>query len=279
MAMDMPPTTVVEYRIERPSPHREGILAKAMAMAAGPRRELADHVDQSSRMATSGLPRIDKSSPALTRADREGLVVGMEASREGRLGTTGVRMPDGYVAERLRIAMQGDRIREAMANDREVGMAEARAHRCQVVRTVMDRRAGLYVEGGEQAARRARDTLPASAKEECRGIMGQAAALNTGRPAQRIDPQVGAHAAASRSGVAPRADMAVSLDLKAPDRTRLDPLPSKRTSIEPASHRREPVRIDPVGAHRARLDLKGPSKGVGVDVMQAFAASGKGRGV
>lgn len=279
MAMDMPPTTVVEYRVEKPAAREEGILAKAMAFVKGGPQEVSDHVDRSAMIAARGLPRIDLASKALTRADREGMVVGMEASREGRLGSTGVRMPEGYVAERLRIAMQADRIREAVAHDRIVGMAEARAHRCQVVRTVMDRRAGLYVEGGEKSASAARRTIPEAVAKECRGIMAQAVALDSAQSHRRIDPQVGMAATASRSGVAPRADMAVRLDLKSPDRTRLDPVSSKRTSIEPVSHRREPVRIDPIGSQRVRLDLKGPSKPVGTVVMQAFTAYRGTRGI
>lgn len=277
MAMDMPPTTVIEYRVEKPAARNEGILAKAMALAMGPDRTMRDHMDRSGAL-MGAQPKIDVDSRALTRPDREALVIGMEASREGRLGATGVRMPEGYVAERLRLAMQADRIKDAMAHDRQVSLADARAHRCQVVRTVMDQRAGAYVVGGEKAAQQAREAIPKAFVAECKGIMGQAQALRSGRDPQRVDLQVGASRSASLSGVAPRAYMAVGLDLKAPDRTRLDPKVSAKVRIDPAVAHRPPVRIDPVGTQRVRLDLKGPSKGVGMDVMQAFAASGKGRG-
>lgn len=269
MAMDMPPTAVVEYRVEKPAARGEGILARAMAFVKGGPQEVSEHVDRSAVIAARGLPKIDFSSKALTKGDREGLVVGMEASREGRLGSTGIRMPEGYVAQRLRIAMQADRIREAVSHDRTVGLAEARAHRCQVVRTVMDRRAGLYVQGGEKAAAAARASLPQAAKDECRGIMGQANMLNAGRPPKHIDPVARI--------LERHTDPLASLDILTP-RPIITPSASTRTSITPATVRPQPVRIDPVATQPIRLDLKGPPKPMAPVAMQAFVMPGKGRG-
>lgn len=254
MAMDVPPQKVVEYRIERPSPTLlEGVTKAASTMTRGSRdaadaarmRFEADGRSDLRRM----LPPIDLRSRALTRADREALVLASRANREGRLGTTGLVMPRGYVAERIRIAM--------MLENANRDQASARAFRCQSVATSLNRLAGSFLDGGIQAADRARKAIPGEWLAECRSrLLSQAreaahrearrgidpSALSKGTDAPvRIDPGMGSRPLAS---IEPRQAQLTRIDPIGSRRVSIDPTPSRKVSISPTPSVK--VRIDPV---------------------------------
>ena len=253
MPMDMPPQQVVEYRIQAPTPGRDSAIRGVSGFLSGAESQ-APQLLRDGAIRNSALPQIDLSSKALTQGDREGLLVAARANGRGTLGNTGVVMPEGYVAERIRTAMRLARLqdrRDAVAD------AEARAFRCSVVANLMDRRAGAYVKGGERAAAEARASVPKSVVAECRGVAGQAARIaadGAGRMT-KIDGRI-------TKGEVP-APIAPVVVAKAP--VRLDFAPKRLT------------RIDPQPTPRVRIDLKGPSKGVEVAAMAAHVAGGRGR--
>lgn len=263
MPMDMPPQQVVEYRIQAPTPARDSAIRGVSGFLSGAESQ-APQLLRDGAIRNSALPQIDLSSKALTQGDREGLLVAARANGRGTLGSTGVVMPEGYVAERIRTAM-----RLARLQDRRdpVADAEARAFRCAVVANLMDRRAGAYVKGGERAAAEARASVPRSVQAECRGVAGQAARLSTdGVPSMvRIDGRM-------TKGVKP-VSAAPVVEEKAP--VRVDPKPVRLTRIDPEPSVR--VRIDPTPSKKVRLDLKGPSHGLEIASVASHVAGGRGR--
>lgn len=254
MAMDMPPLQVAEYRIERPAPSlMEGMLKAAGTLTQGAKRSAdaaaaryeSDGRSDLARM----LPPIDLKSKSLTQADREALVIASRANREGRLAETGIVMPRGYVAERIRTAMM---LENAGRDERS-----AHAFRCQSVATAMNRLAGSFLDGGVEAADRARRAIPGEWLLECRSrLVSQArdaadrgirrsvdpAAMSQGVAARtRIDPERSRYA---RAPINPQTARPVSIEPMGSKRVSIDPTPSRRVSISPQAGTR--VRIDPV---------------------------------
>lgn len=261
--MDMPPQQVVEYRIQAPTPGRNSAIRGVSEFLSGAESQ-APQLLRDGAIRNSALPQLDLSSKALTQGDREGLLVAARANGRGTLGNTGVVMPQGYVAERIRTAMQLARLQDRRD---PVADGEARAFRCAVVANLMDRRAGAYVKGGERAAAEARASVPKSVLADCRGVAGQAARLASdgATPMVKIDGRITKGAAPAAIAPAMARKAPVRLDLASSGRTRIDPQPSVR------------VRIDPTPSTKVRLDLKGPSKGVEVAAMAAHVAGGRGR--
>lgn len=189
--MDMPPPKAVEYRIERPARAPDGAM-KQVSAAIAEARAKAPALPPTDRM----LPPVDLRSAALSQRDRQAMLAGSQASREGRLAQ-GVAAPASYVGDRVRLAAVRVRAMEASGQGRLVA-ADAHAVRCRTIAVAMDRRAGAYVAGGERAAEAARRSIPQAAVEQCRKLIAQRdrapspteLASATRREPVRVDPQL-----------------------------------------------------------------------------------------
>jgi hypothetical protein len=275
MPMDMPPTQVVEYRIQD-----AGVGAPADFMSKAARFLGSERAGSSEAtgpnphrvQASSLLPKIDPGSRSLTEAERHALVKTMDAVSERRLATTGLVMPKGYVAERIRTAMQQSRLEEKVTHGYAYTQQEAKAYRCQVVATVMDKRAGAYVHGGEKAAAASRAALSKDDLEACKPSLS----LQAAKAADARSISLMASATSAKSAI-----RSIGMDAGRNGKVGIEPVRSSLTQVDPEHSRM--TRVDPAPSKRFRLDLKGPSPRGGEDhaavgLAQAAMARSGGRG-
>lgn len=271
MAMDMPPRQVVEYRVERAAPSP---MAGMVARAAAERPSIA-----------AMMPKLDLSSTAIGQAERRDLVTAMEANRGG-MADAPRPTTSGYVSKRIRAAIAVSRANDAITLSGAPDARQARDAKCLVVAAAMDPAAARYVEGGAQAAVRARAAVPASWIAECAhapATMRQAAST---RPVS-VTPEAGRDARVSRPAVDPARSQRVapvpvrpSLGKAAP--VRVDPELGRRPPqrLDLTSTSRPPVRIDPQGTRRVPVSMgKGPDHGApSLAQMSAARTRDGGRG-
>ena len=230
MAIDMPPQHAVEYRVERPAAASQGPMTHIAQAVAKAR---ANAVSQQVALPPAGkmMPPLDLKSPALTQADREGLVRGSNANHRGDI-TKGVSAPSSYVGDRIRLAT----LRAKAMEESRLGhlrSEDAQSVRCRTIAVVMDRRAGPYVQGGEEAARAARQAVPREAVEQCREMM-----MRRRMEIVRSDPRQVApipSRAMEPKGVdlAAREQGRISINPQVAPRQRIDPQPAPKQRIDP----------------------------------------------
>jgi hypothetical protein len=243
MAMDLPPP--VKYHIERPAPSADRAAFEAISNSArAVAQRVRDAITPEPSPIDRALPPLDYRSPALTREDRVALVGSMQANRLNRL-SQGVDAPQSYVGDRIRLAVAYAKAQDAIARG-DTDSVEIRAARCRMVAVALDRRAGQYVNGGEQAASTARASLSKDTVEACHDAMRRASASRKVagvREPTSVLPEA-RHAEKAPVRLALNQAPAVRVDLPRPERVRIDPRPSERVRIDPKGTER--VRIDPV---------------------------------
>lgn len=254
MPMDMPPQQVVEYRIETPAKQSPSDFMSKAAMFIGMNRSNSEIQKPIAFVAADQLPEIDLSSKAMTQADRQGMAIAVRANSSGTLANTGVKMPDSYIAQRIHTASNMARL-NAQNNASGVTKAQVQSVRCEIVGLVLDKRAGAYIKGGEQAAAKSRAALAKTDIEACKPTMReQAAQLAKGAPQHNTTPK----------GLASTAKQPIKLDLKAPARVSLNLKAPEKISINPAPKT------------KIALNLKGPSSGNHLAAQYATQKGGRG---
>ena len=234
MPIDLPPQPA--YHVERAVP-APSAAASAMTAVAGASRALSERlrVGTDPSPAERMLPAIDPASAALTRADRVALVDAMRSNWRGSLAS-GVGRPDSYVGDRIAVAVQFAGARDALSRG-ALDSERAHAVHCRMVGIALDRRAGAYLKGGEEAARAARASVTPETVAGCRDVVaaGRAQGPVPRRVAAvRVDPvRVSSTAAPVRIDL-PRCAPA-RIDLPASHLTRIDPQPSRRVRIDPVA--------------------------------------------
>jgi hypothetical protein len=263
----MPPQTPATYVVAPAKAQAGSGIHAQVARFLGAERIRAEQkagITIGSFDAARKLPPLDLKSPKLTQAERQGMAAVVEASQGGRLGTTGVSMPDGYIARRMGAAVLTARLADRSQAGHEVSARAIDAVRCRLVAVVMDPRAADYVKGGERAAAASRAALSKGDVERCSPtIAEQAARLSSQRVG--IDPSAPRSTVGTRTSVVPVAQRmaAVSVSPKGSSRVSIDPTSSKRVSVMPT------------GSKKVSLDLTG---GPGVDAL-AVARKATGRGI
>lgn len=268
MPIDMPPQAPATYVVAPAKAQAGSGIHAQVARFLGAERIRAEQksgITIGSFDAARKLPPLDLKSPKMTQAERQGMAAVLEASQGGRLGTTGVSMPDGYIARRMGAAVLTARLADRSQAGHEVSAKAIDAVRCRLVAVVMDPRAADYVKGGERAAAASRAALSKGDVERCApSLAEQAARLSPQRVG--IDPSASRSMSGTRTPVAPIAQRlaAVSVSPKGSARVFIDPTPSKRVSVMPT------------GSKRVSLDLTG---GPGVDAQAAALKARTDRGI
>lgn len=288
MPIDMPPQAPATYVVAPAKAEAGSGIHAQVARFLGAERIRAEQkagITIGSFDAARRLPPLDLKSPKLTQAERQGMAAVLEASQGGRLGTTGVSIPDGYIARRMGAAVLTARLADRSQAGHEVSAKAIDAVRCRLVAVVMDPRAADYVKGGEKAAAASRAELSRGDVERCApSLAEQAARLSSQRTG--IDPSASRSVSGTRTSISPVAQRiaAVSVSPRGSTPISIDPMPSKRVSVSPVASKR--VSIDPVGSNRTasmpdfaksrRVDLVHPAsleKDVELERRMRIAAS------
>ena len=268
MPIDIPPQAPATYVVAPAKAEAGSGIHAQVARFLGAERIRAEQkagITIGSFDAARKLPPLDLKSPKLTQAERQGMASVLEASQSGRLGVTGVSMPDGYIARRMGAAVLTARMAERSQSGHEVSAKAIDAVRCRLVAVVMDPRAADYVKGGEKAAAASRAALSKGDVERCAPSLAEQAALLSSQRVG-IDPSASRSMSGARTPVAPIEQRlaVVSVSPKGSARVSIDPTPSKRVSVMPT------------GSKRVSLDLTG---GPGVDAQAAALKARTGRGI
>jgi hypothetical protein len=155
MPVDLPPSVPV-IQIERAAiSHKTSQALVAISSSAEKTRQKND-------FSADSMPLIDLKSKSLTQEDRQALLSAYKSISLDKINQA--KMPDSYVGSRIKAAIA---FRQAKSQGDRLSVEEAQNVRCKLVAVAVDKRAGLYVEGGEKAALDFRMSIPPQVLREC----------------------------------------------------------------------------------------------------------------